>query len=362
MTTPKEAAKYLAQLSGVGGRDGELPELRVVTMKDVTAKEVRWLWPKRIPRGKFSVIAGDPGLAKSYMSLDIAARLSLGGPWPNDEGNAPQGNVLLISAEDGLEDTIRPRLDLLGADLSKIHAISTTVRQGDKEVSLSLVDHLRELETVVVEREADLLVLDPILAFTGSRTNTYKSSEVRAVLAPLAAMGEVTGCAILAIMHLNKQSGEFNSIYRLTSSLDFAAAARSVQVVGKEPDDPTRLVLAPVKMNLSAPPLSLGYHFTDAGIFTWHGTVPFDAAAILGAPPVDTSERDEAKTFLMEHLANGAKPSLEVIAEAREYDIAEKTLRRAFRELGGDAARMGEPGKIGGGKWTWRLPKSVSID
>jgi putative DNA primase/helicase len=198
--------------------------------------------------GKLSIIAGDPGLGKSYLTLDVSARISLGGPWP-DGGNAPQGNVLIISAEDGLEDTIRPRLDLLDADLSRIHAVSTTLRQGNQEVPFSLIDHLVQLEQAIIQHNAVLLVLDPVLAFTGKRTDTYKSSEVRAVLAPLATMADRTGCAVLAVLHLNKRSGELNSIYRLTASLDFAAAARSVLVVGKHPDDSNCRVLAPVKMN-----------------------------------------------------------------------------------------------------------------
>ena len=182
-----QVAKELADELGIQAEDR--PELRIIPLKDVNPKEVTWLWPRRIPLGKLTVAAGDPGLGKSFMTLDITARVSHGGPWP-DGGNALQGNVLLISAEDGLEDTIRPRLDLLGANLSRIHAISTVVREGDKEVTFSLVDHLTELEAAVLEHQACLLVLDPILAFTGRKVDTYKSSDVRAVLAPLAAMAQ----------------------------------------------------------------------------------------------------------------------------------------------------------------------------
>ena len=146
----------------------------------------------------------EPGLGKSYMALDIASRLPLGGPWP-DAGMAAEGNVLVVSAEDGLEDTIRPRLDSLGATLSRIHAIGITLKQGDQQVSLSLAEHLMQLEEAILHHRAVLLVLDPILAFLGRKADTHKSSDVRAVLAPLAAMDDRTGRATLAILHLNKR-------------------------------------------------------------------------------------------------------------------------------------------------------------
>jgi RecA-family ATPase len=129
---------------------------------------VKWLWPGRIPLGKLSIIAGGLGLGKSYLTLGLSARISLGAAWP-DQGVAPQGKVLIISAEDGLEDTIRPKLELLEADLDHIHAICTIVRQEDQEVAFSLVEHLSQLEQATVQHSAVLLVLAPILAFTGKK-------------------------------------------------------------------------------------------------------------------------------------------------------------------------------------------------
>ena len=339
----------------------QVPDLNVTTIKNVQHEQVNWLWPKRIPLGKLTVFGGDPGLGKSYMTLDIAARVSLGGPWPDaDSGRAPLGNVLLVSAEDGLADTIRPRLDLLGADVGKVHAIATTLKQDDKVVSLSLADHLEPLERAIVEYQAVLLIIDPILAFTCKKADTYKSSDVRAVLAPLAAMAERTNCAILSVLHLNKRSPEGNSIYRMTASLDFTAAARSALVVGKHPDNPEHRVMAPVKSNLSAPPPSLAFHFTEDGYFTWDGEVDFDANSILSAPDSEErTARDDAKKFLRDVLSDGSIPAKDVIEDGRQCGYNETTLRRAAKDIGVESARVGGIGKKG--SWEWYLPKDAPV-
>ena len=327
--------------------------LQLTPMADVAPRDVDWLWPGRIPKGKIALFAGDPGLGKSWMLLDIAARISHGGPWP-DGGTAPRGNVLIISGEDGLADTIRPRLDTLGADLTRIFAISTVLQQDDHEVAFSIAEHLAQLEMAITKYQAELLILDPLLGFLGKGTDTHRSSDVRTILLPLAAMSERTECAISAILHLNKRSGEANSLYRLTASLDFAAAARSVMVVGKDPDDTNKRILASVKSNLSAAPESLSYHITEDGTFAWGGVVNLDANAILAAPQ-DKSAREDAKEFIADFLANGETPAKEVLAAASAHGIAEKTLRRAAKDLGVDVAQVGTKGKSGTGGWIWRL-------
>ena len=353
------AKEMLDWAKNQGVPDSGDASLVVTTMQSVQPEEVNWLWVGRIPVGKLTVIGGDPGLGKSYMTLDIAATVSLGRRWP-DGGEAPIGNVLLISAEDGLADTIRPRLDLLEADVSKIHAIGTTLKQDGQDVSLSLADHIKQLEMAIIAYEAVLLILDPILAFTGKKADTYKSSDVRAVLAPLAAMAERTKCAILSVLHLNKRSSEGNSIYRLTASLDFTAAARSVFVVGKHPDNPEHRVLAPVKSNLSAPPSALAFHFTEDGHFTWDGTVDVDANAILSVPSAeDRTIREEAKDFLRDVLCSDSPPAKDVIEGGRQCGINETTLRRAAKDIGVESTRVGGIGKKG--SWIWFLPKDTHV-
>jgi putative DNA primase/helicase len=329
-------------------------------MSEIQPEPVDWLWPGRFARGKLSLTVGDPGVGKSYAALDIGARISIGGVWP-DGGRAPLGNVLIVSYEDGLADTIRPRLDALGADVKKILTISVIVKDGGKRQTLSLAEHLELLRQQIIEHEAVLLILDPILAFMGANTDTHKSSAVRQVLAPLCQLAEETDCTINAIMHLNKRSGETNSVYRITSSLDFAAVARSVFICAKFPEDSSRRAMAAIKANLSALPPSLEYTIADdgagQGIFKWIGETELSADDLLSTPPENKSARDEAKEFLIDLLSDGDLPAEKVFAAARAKGIKEKTLRRAAKELGVEIFQVGTKGKAGTGGWVWHLPR-----
>jgi hypothetical protein len=232
--------------------------------------------------------------------------------------------------------------------MDRVFSIAITLKQDDKDVALSLAEHITQIEAAINEYKAILLILDPILAFTGKKADTYKSSDVRAVLAPLAAMAERTSCSILSVLHLNKRSGENNSIYRLTASLDFTAVARSVLVVGKHPDNPNKRVLAPVKSKLSTPPESMEFYFTNEGCFAWGGVVDLDANAILSTP--DSEERTirgAAKDYLKAVLSVGAVPSKDVIEDGKQCGYNETTLRRAAKDIGVESARVGGIGKKG---------------
>jgi hypothetical protein len=177
-------------------------------------------------------------------------------------------------------------------------------------------------------------------------------------------MAERTGCAILAVMHPNKNCSEGNLLYRISASLDFAAAARSVMVVAKHPDNPDQRVMVTVKCNVSAHPEPIAFGFTHDGCFAWQGVTEVDMSQIM-APldREDSSAKDDAKRFLEEVLADGEMAFNDVMKEARECGISERTLRRAAGELGVHMARIGEPGKRGGGKWWWRLsPREKDLD
>jgi DNA polymerase I len=293
------------------------------------------------------------------MSLDIAARVSLGALWPDNSGDAPKGNVLLLSAEDGLADTVKPRLTLLEADMSRIYSLGLMVTKGEEAVALSLQQHLSVIERLIIEKEIILLVIDPLLAFTG-KADTHKTAEVRSLLSPIAAMAECTKCAVLAVMHPNKNSQEGNPLYRISASLDFAAAARSVMVVAKHPNNPGEQVLATIKCNLSAHPEPMAFSFTDDGHFAWQGTTEVDIFQLMA--PVDredSSAKTEAKDFLRDALADGERLAKDVLAEAKEWAISDKTLRRSVKELEVSVYRVGEEGRKGGGKWMWSLPKDA---
>ncbi len=338
------------------------PALSVRPMSEIQPVSIDWLWPHRLALGKLTLIVGDPGVGKSFLTLDLAARLSIGGVFPNGGGRFPEANVLIISCEDGIADTIRPRLDILRADTRRIFTISVTVSEGEKRNGLSLAEHLDLLRGEVQSKEAMLLVLDPILAFMGAGTDTHKSASVRQVLGPLCEMAEQTDCAVIGVMHLNKRSSENNSVYRITSSLDFAATARAVFICARFPEEPARRGFACAKTNLGPMPETLEYTIVDdgtgQGVFSWMGQADISADDLLVQPTEHKGAREEAKDFLMRMLEEGDRPAKEIWDAARAEGISEKTLKRAKADLNIEVAQIGIPGRTGSGGWVWHLPKS----
>ena len=218
---------------------------------DIAPERLKWLWPRRIPLGKVTVIAGDPGLGKSLVTLDLAARVSRGGMWPDGSENLI-GTVLLLSAEDDAADTIRPRLDACDANVENVHILeSITVVDGDGRPDSKLVT-LLDVKPVELwlHRHPDcrLIVIDPITAYLGD-ADSHKNAELRALLTPWAKLAADCGVAVVAVSHLTKNSST-SAMYRVTGSLAFVAASRAVWVVAKDRQDPDRRLFLPVKCNL----------------------------------------------------------------------------------------------------------------
>ena len=335
----------------------------LVRLADVAPERVRWLWAGRIPLGKLTILEGDPDLGKSTLALDLVARVTAGAAMPDGargDLDGPSGAVLL-SAEDGLADTIRPRLDAAGADCSRVVAL-TLINERDADgrlvprlPTLADLDALRE---AVQRVDAKLVVVDPLMAFVPSRVDTSSDRDVRHVLARLALLAEELGIAVVVVRHLNK-SGGTNPKYRGGGSIAFTAAARSVLLVAEDPDNPERRVLARVKGNLAPPQPSLAFRLEgtpEGGVrVAWMGASEYTAAALLAAPPEDRSALDEAKALLVEILASGPRPSKDAQREAREAGVNDRTLRRAREALGVVTAKVGKPGDRGQ-HWTWGLP------
>jgi putative DNA primase/helicase len=309
-----------------------------VRLADVQCEAVEWLWHGRVARGKLTLIDGDPGLGKSLLTLDVTRPVTTGGRWPDGQPCLIRGSVLLLGAEDGLADTVRPRLDAAGADVQHVYALPTVGDPGS-ERQPCIPDDLATIQTESLATGAVLLVIDPLMAFLAGDVHSHRDQDVRRALAALATMAERLGVAVVVIRHLNKSPGG-PAIYRGGGSIGIAAAARIVLAVGADPEDETRRVLVPVKANLTAPPASLAYRLVAASGGTvrieWLGASTVTAGQLL-AVPADDEERNagaEAARFLRELLADGPVDAQTVKQAAREEGIAEKTLWRAAKTLG----------------------------
>ncbi len=351
---PDEAEAVFASIYTRDSR--ERGQALVVNLTDVVPERVSWLWPGRIPLGKVTLLEGDPGLGKSVLTCDLAARLTHGDPMP--DGFAPAaGGVVILSAEDGLADTIRPRLEAAGADLSRVVSVPV-VRSAKGERLPELPTDLEELERVIRAAGARLVIIDPLMAFLGSEVNSWRDQDVRRALAPLARVAEETGAAVVVVRHLNKGTGT-PAIYRGGGSIGIAGAARSVLLVAKDPEDEQRRVLAPVKSNLGAPAPALAFRLegdaaTGAVSVVWLGATERTADELL-AMPASVEERtavEEGGRFLTGVLADGPIPANEVQRQARAAGFSEPTLRRVKKALGVRAHRRG----FNPGVWVWSLP------
>jgi RecA-family ATPase len=367
MTEFYQAQKVVRLRDGTERTVEELqPEEIGILLSGVEPEEVEWLWPSRLARGKVALVDGDPGLGKSAVTLDLAARLSAGQTFPDGAECEPAG-VVLLSGEDGLADTIRPRLDAAGADVSRVLALTTVPDENGHDRYLSIPEDIPLIEKGIERVGARLVVLDPLMAFLSGDANSHRDQDVRRALAPLAGLAERTGACILVVRHLNKVPGN-NPLYRGGGSIGIIGAARMAFVVGKDPQDENRRVLASTKNNLAKPPKSLMFTLEKAEggavRVNWLGESEASAHQLLATPREEehADARNEAAEFLNEVLARGPVAANQIKDEAKDAGISERTLWRAKKVLGVMAYREGGTGGRGNGRWFWKLPIANLID
>jgi len=352
-----EKAFQEAKAVGGGGTCG----LKVADLAKVERKNVRWFWPDKIPHAKLSLIVGDPDMGKSWFTLYLAACVTTGEPLPGTFGRpTPQGHVVILSAEDDVEDTIVPRLEDCGGDKAFAHVI-----EGMKEGRMfnltkdlgRLEDYIRKLENV------RLVIIDPLSAYVGvgDKANSHKDSDVRGILSPVVKLAKDLDVTIIGVMHLNKGQ-DLGAVYRVSGSMAFVAQARAVWLMMKEwreGRDRTLRYFSPIKANLSAERESLVWRLDkkEGGrvavqFVTDAPPPPTIQEQMAYNMPVKATKIKEAKEFLLTILRDGPVPAEEVFQAAAEADISQGTLRNAKAALGvvSEKAR-GERGPI-----SWRLP------
>jgi len=334
-------------------------------LADVEETQVRWLWPGRVALGRITMLVGRPGEGKSFLTTDMAARVTRGAIWP-DGSACPEGSVLLISAEDDPRDTVRPRLRAHGADLSRVHLL-TMVRRTDpdgreSETMFTLADMPALEAAFAAHPDCRLVVVDPIGSFLGGRTDAHRDNDVRSVLVPVARLAEQYDAAVLVVAHRRKSPSP-NADDMTLGSRAFTALARTVWHLTRDTTNRTRRLLLQGKSNIAKE--SQGLAFTiepDAeGLpaIRWESD-PVDMTAdeaireeAAAASEEHRTALDDAVAWLKDALADGPLASEELFARAKADGFAHKTLERAKKQL------CIRPWRAGQGKemaWFWELP------
>ena len=332
----------------------------MINMESVKVEQIEWLLYPFIPFGKVTIIQGDPGEGKTTMVLQIIAKLTRGEPillnkksqkeaQQDSEENLKQEvlsqdnpiqpvNVIYQTAEDGLGDTIKPRLLAAGADCSRVLVID------DREQPLTMLDV--RLEEAIMQTKARMVVLDPIQGFLGTDVDMHRANEIRPLMKRVAVLAEKYHCAIILIGHMNKNSNGKSS-YRGLGSIDFQAAARSVLIVGRLKDEPETRVMCHVKSSLAPEGKSVAFRLDKETGFQWIGEYDISADDLLSGEARGQKSRI-AKEFLLDILADGGMAQKKIEEEASKQGIKKKTLRNAKQELEIDSVKRGN-------QWFWIL-------
>lgn len=314
-----------------------MADLKLINMRDVEVESVSWLWYPFIPYGKVTIIQGDPGEGKTTLVLQIIARLTKGESII-DEKEKPPINVIYQTAEDGLADTIKPRLLSADADCSKVLVID------DRDTPLTMRDV--RLEQAIVETNAKLVVLDPIQGFLGADVDMHRANEIRPIMKHISELAERYKCAIILIGHMNKCSVG-KSAYRGLGSIDFQAAARSVLIVGRIKDEPEVRVVCQTKSSLAPEAKAVAFRLNEETGFEWIGELDITADDLLSGT-VKGTKKQAAMDFLENLLADGQMSQKEIIELARQKGISDKTLRNAKDELKIKSKRVNN-------QWYWNF-------
>lgn len=316
--------------------------LSVVSMEEVEPEAVEWLWYPYIPFGKVTILQGDPGCGKTMLALDIAARLSKGQRLPFSDVFLPPMTVLYQTAEDGMADTIKPRLMEARANCQNIRFID------ESQDPLCFTDE--RIEAAIRQTGARLLILDPLSAYIGSEVSLNAANEVRANFRPLYEMADRTHCAVLIIAHMNKMMGT-SALYRTNGSIDVSGAVRSILAVGKRKGAKTERIFVHVKSNLAPAGAALTYDLTDK--IQWLSQEDIDPDDLFSIFSADRrTKRSKVENELITLLSDGDLPAAEIECYFRQHGISFRTVNDAKKVLGIRSYRKGN-------KSMWSLPEQL---
>lgn len=313
-------------------------KLKLINMEEVEVKAIDWLWYPYIPYGKITIVQGDPGEGKTTFILQLAARLTRGEKLPCDEAERTPSNVIYQNAEDGLEDTVKPRLLEAGADCSRILVID------EKLEPLTMSDE--RLDAAIRETGAKLVILDPIQAYLGADVDMHRANEIRPVLKRLAGLAEEYHCAFVLIGHMNKSSGT-KSTYRGLGSIDFQATARSVLIVGRIKDQPQVRVIAHDKSSLAPEGEAIAFELDKENGFRWLGHYDISVEDLLCGVSKE-NKLGAAEALLQELLQDGKVAQSEVMEAVRQRGISKRVLDHAKKNLAVRSSRSDR-------RWFWEL-------
>jgi hypothetical protein len=320
---------------------------------------VSWLWEPYLARGKLAVLDGDPGTGKSFVTIDLACRITRGAAMPGASASTAPGSVLIMNAEDDARDTIRPRVLAAGGDPERIH-IFAAPGIGLERIP-RFPDDFAAFEAAVRQTQAALVVIDPMMAFFPPEMATNSNQGICTALLPLTALAASTGACVLLVRHLRK-SGGASAIYRGLGSIGILGAARTALLVARHPDDPELRVLALSKTNIGPPGVSLGFRLAREAcgqtVVSWTDALDVTADDLFGAClPVRAGSRtrERAAEWLQQFLAHGKRRASEVLDAARAAGIPERMLYRVKAKAGVKSDAVSHGGKI---EWWWHDPKT----
>ncbi len=313
--------------------------MKLIKMNEVEAKKVKWLWYPYIPYGKITLIQGDPGDGKTTFVLAVAALLTNGKPMPECKDITEPVTVIYQTAEDGLSDTIKPRLEDVGADCSRVIVID------ESEQVLTLSDE--RIEEAIIKVNAKLLILDPLQAYLGVDVDMHRANEIRPIFKSLAGVAERTGCAIVIIGHMNKMNGT-KGLYRGLGSIDITAAVRSILLVGRDKEIENTRIMAHLKSSLAPESSPIAFELDRDNGFRWVGAYDISIDDILNGTRLEREPTKEiqAVSLITEMLRDNDMPCNEIYNRLADHNISRRTAENAKQLIGVRSYKKGA-------NWYW---------